>query len=171
MFKKSNKFIPVTPIYHVGPIISIDICARKPIIASCGVDKCVKIWNYFTGNCELNKCYQEKIYSIALHPSGLFMLIGFSDKLRLMSILIDDIRELKEFYIKNCNEVCFKYIYIIIIIYTYIYTLVYNNYFINYYIIINKYYLVQILFRRSYICCRKWNNNSAIFNMDIQMYR
>ncbi|ORX56083.1 WD40 repeat-like protein [Piromyces finnis] len=100
----SNKFIPVTPAYHVGPVISIDICSRKPIIASCGVDKCVKIWNYFTGNCELDKTFQEGIYSVALHPSGLFMLIGFSDKLRLMSILIDDIRELKEFYIKNCNE-------------------------------------------------------------------
>ncbi|OUM64726.1 hypothetical protein PIROE2DRAFT_8413, partial [Piromyces sp. E2] len=99
-----NQFIPVTPVYHVGPIISIDICARKPIIASCGVDKCVKIWNYFTGNCELDKSFQEKIYSVALHPSGLFILIGFSNKLRLMSVLIDDIREIKEFYVKNCNE-------------------------------------------------------------------
>ncbi|KAL6600059.1 WD40 repeat-like protein [Neocallimastix sp. 'constans'] len=101
---ESNTFIPVTPVYHVGPIICIDICARKPIIASCGVDRCVKIWNYYTGDCELDKSFQEKIFSIALHPSGLFMLIGFSDKLRLMNILINDIREVKEFYIKNCNE-------------------------------------------------------------------
>lgn len=108
---KNNKFIPVTPVFHIGSIICIDICARKPIIASCGEDRCVKIWNYYTGNCELDKSFQEKVYSIALHPSGLFMLIGFSDKLRLMSILIDDIRELREFYIKNCKEVCIEYLY------------------------------------------------------------
>jgi len=105
LFFKNNKFIPVTPLYHVGPIISIDTCARKPIIASCGVDRYVKLWNYFTGECELDKCFQENVYSVALHPSGLFILIGFSDKLRLMSILIDDIRTIKEFYIKNCSEV------------------------------------------------------------------
>ncbi|ORY40884.1 WD40 repeat-like protein [Neocallimastix californiae] len=77
---------------------------KKPIIASCGVDRYVKLWNYFTGECELDKCFQENVYSVALHPSGLFILIGFSDKLRLMSILIDDIRTIKEFYIKNCSE-------------------------------------------------------------------
>ena len=33
------------------------------------------------------------------------MLVGFSEKLRLMSILIDDIRPIKEFMIRGCREV------------------------------------------------------------------
>ena len=56
-------------------------------------------------NIELYKEFAEEAYSIALHPSGLFILVGFSDKLRLMNILIDDIRTFKEFTIRGCREV------------------------------------------------------------------
>lgn len=54
---------------------------------------------------ELYKQFQEEAYSIALHPSGLFILVGFSDKLRLMNLLIDDVRSFKEFTIRGCREV------------------------------------------------------------------
>ena len=54
---------------------------------------------------EIYKVFQEEAYSIALHPSGLFVLVGFSDKLRLMNILIDDIRIFKEIMIRGCREV------------------------------------------------------------------
>ena len=49
--------------------------------------------------------FQEEAYSVALHPSGLYVLVGFSDKLRLMNLLIDDIRPFKEFTIRGCREV------------------------------------------------------------------
>ncbi len=42
---------------------------------------------------------------MALHPTGLFVLVGFSEKLRLMNLLIDDIRPFKEFMIRGCKEV------------------------------------------------------------------
>ena len=42
---------------------------------------------------------------MALHPSGLSVLVGFSEKLRLMNLLIDDIRPYKEFMIRGCREV------------------------------------------------------------------
>lgn len=54
---------------------------------------------------ELYKEFQEEAYSVALHPTGLFALVGFSDKLRLMNLLIDDIRTFKEFTIRGCREV------------------------------------------------------------------
>lgn len=54
---------------------------------------------------EAYKEFQEECYSIALHPSGLYILVGFSDKLRLMNLLIDDIRSFKEFTIRGCREV------------------------------------------------------------------
>ena len=54
---------------------------------------------------ELYKEFAEEAYSIALHPSGLYVLVGFSDKLRLMNLLIDDIRIFKEFTLRNCKEV------------------------------------------------------------------
>ena len=54
---------------------------------------------------DLCKQFQEEAYSIALHPSGLFVLVGFSEKLRLMNVLIDDIRPFREFMIRGCREV------------------------------------------------------------------
>ena len=54
---------------------------------------------------EIYKVFQEEAYSIAIHPSGLYILVGFSDKLRLMNLLIDDIRTFKEFPIRGCKEV------------------------------------------------------------------
>ncbi len=32
--------------FHNGAINGMDICIRKPLIATCGVDKTIKIWNY-----------------------------------------------------------------------------------------------------------------------------
>jgi len=54
---------------------------------------------------ELYKEYAEEAYSIALHPSGLYVAVGFSDKLRFMNLLIDDIRTFREFAVRGCREV------------------------------------------------------------------
>lgn len=54
---------------------------------------------------ELYKEFQEEAYSVALHPTGLFILVGFSDKLRLMNLVIDDIRSFKEFTVRGCKDV------------------------------------------------------------------
>merc|ERR1719494_598157 len=86
----------------------MDVCIRKPLIATCGLDKSVRIWNYETCALELYKEFQEECYTIALHPSGLFILVGFSDKLKLMNLLIDDIRYFKEFTIRGCRECSFS---------------------------------------------------------------
>jgi hypothetical protein len=45
----------------------------------------------------------SELFSIALHPSGLYILVGFNDKLRLQNLLIDDIRTFKEFNIRGCS--------------------------------------------------------------------
>ena len=54
------------------------------------------------------KEFQEEAYSVSLHPSGLFILVGFSDKLKLFTILIDDLRPFKEFSIRGCREALFS---------------------------------------------------------------
>ncbi|XP_052776281.1 cilia- and flagella-associated protein 57-like isoform X2 [Mya arenaria] len=94
--------------FHYGQIMGLDVCARKPLLATCSMDKSVRIWNYETCNLELYREFAEEAYSIALHPSGLYILVGFSDKLRLMNLLIDDIRTFKEFTIRGCRECAFS---------------------------------------------------------------
>jgi len=62
-------------------------------------------FNFVFSNLELYKNFAEEAYSIALHPSGLYVVVGFTDKLRLMNLLIDDIRTFREFPVRGCREV------------------------------------------------------------------
>ncbi|XP_047677974.1 cilia- and flagella-associated protein 57 isoform X2 [Tachysurus fulvidraco] len=95
--------------FHSGIITGLSACIRKPLVATCSMDHSIRIWNYETGVLELYKEFQEESYSVALHPSGLFVLAGFSDKLRLMNLLIDDIRTFKEFTVRCCRECVFSH--------------------------------------------------------------
>ncbi|KAK3567777.1 hypothetical protein QTP86_026459 [Hemibagrus guttatus] len=95
--------------FHSDIITGLSICIRKPLIATCSMDHSIRIWNYETGALELCKEFQEESHSVALHPSGLFILTGFSDKLRLMNLLIDDIRNFKEFTVRSCRECVFSH--------------------------------------------------------------
>lgn len=54
---------------------------------------------------ELCKEYQEEAYTVSLHPTGFFCLVGFSDKLRFISLLYEDMHVFKEFAVKKCREV------------------------------------------------------------------
>nr|CAH8853750.1 unnamed protein product [Trichobilharzia regenti] len=106
--KDTMIFEPVSQSFHNGQILGMDVCMRKPLIATCATDRTVRIWNYETNDLELTKQFAEEAFSIALHPSGLYVLVGFSDKLRLMNILIDDIRTFHEFTIRGCRECAFS---------------------------------------------------------------
>lgn len=94
--------------FHSSIITGLSTCIRKPLIATCSLDRSVRIWNFETNDLEIYKEFQEEAYSIALHPTGLYILVGFSDKLRFMTLLIDDIRTLKEFTVRSCRECVFS---------------------------------------------------------------
>ncbi|VTJ60870.1 Hypothetical predicted protein [Marmota monax] len=93
---------------HSASITGLSTCIRKPLIATCSLDRSVRIWNYESNTLELFKEYQEEAYTISLHPSGHFVVVGFADKLRLMNLLIDDIRSFKEYSIRGCRECAFS---------------------------------------------------------------
>ncbi|OWK05418.1 hypothetical protein Celaphus_00002651 [Cervus elaphus hippelaphus] len=90
---------------HSASITGLDTCIRKPLIATCSVDRSVRIWNYESNSLELFKEYQEEAYTISLHPSGHYIVVGFADKLRIMNLLIDDIRSFKEYSVRGCKEI------------------------------------------------------------------
>ncbi|XP_076149428.1 cilia- and flagella-associated protein 57-like [Alosa pseudoharengus] len=95
--------------FHSKAITGMSVCIRKPLIATCSLDHSVRIWNYETNVLELRKEFQEESHSVALHPSGLYILVGFTDKLRLMNLLIDDIRPFKELTVRGCRECAFSH--------------------------------------------------------------
>jgi hypothetical protein len=50
-----------------------------------------------------DRSFTEEAHSIALHPTGSLLLVGFSDKLRLMAVLLDDLKTVKELAIRGCR--------------------------------------------------------------------
>ncbi len=43
-----------------------------------------------------------------MHPSGFHIIVGFSDKVRAMNLLMEDLRTFKEIPIKQCREIRFS---------------------------------------------------------------
>mmetsp|Transcript_36831 Transcript_36831/g.108610 ORF Transcript_36831/g.108610 Transcript_36831/m.108610 type:complete len:1386 (-) Transcript_36831:299-4456(-) len=93
---------------HQGPITGMDICIRKPLVATVSTDRSVRLWNYVDRTCELVKHFPDEIYSVAIHPTGLQVLVGFADKLRLMTVLMEELKTVKEIGIKGCRECSFS---------------------------------------------------------------
>nr|CAH7744511.1 unnamed protein product [Callosobruchus chinensis] len=94
---------------HMGPIVALAVCRWKPIVISAGSrDRTIKIWNYESLEIELVQNFEDDIFSVTLHPTGLYAVVGFSDKLRFMTIMIDDILITKEFNIRACRLASFS---------------------------------------------------------------
>nr|XP_057910756.1 cilia- and flagella-associated protein 57 isoform X2 [Doryrhamphus excisus] len=95
--------------FHSERITDLSVCTWKPIVATCSLDHSVRIWNYETKMLEVVKEFHDQPYSVALHPTGLFLLVGFSDKLWLMGLHMDDVCTLKDFTIQSCKECSFSH--------------------------------------------------------------
>lgn len=89
-------------------ITGLDTCIRKPLIVTCALDRSVRVWNYLDRSTDIFKVFQEDALSVAFHPSGLHVVVGFTDKLRMLNVLMDDIRSYCEFAVKGCREVRFS---------------------------------------------------------------
>jgi len=95
--------------FHSTRVTGVDCCVRKPLVVTCSSDRSVRVWNFTDKSTELVKVFQEEAFSVSFHPSGHYILVGFADKLRLMNVLMDDIRTYKEFGIKACRECMFSH--------------------------------------------------------------
>lgn len=58
---------------------------------------------------ELVKKYQLNITVMTLHPSGVFVAIGFSDSLRFLQVQLDNLKVAKSFNYPNCTEIKFSH--------------------------------------------------------------
>eukprot|EP00760_Papus_ankaliazontas_P008130 PhM_4_TR13677/c1_g1_i1/m.19400 len=106
--KEDHLFEPLCQAFHSGPITGVAVCVRKPLIATCGKDRMVCIWNYNNHSREAYKVFAHEACSIAMHPSGLHILVGFTDRLRFLNLYGDDIREFKNFNVRACVDCRFS---------------------------------------------------------------
>lgn len=83
----------------------MDVSVSKPIMVTSGIDKSIRIWNYIENNVEIINYFPEPAQCVAIHPNGLYLLVGFNSTLKLMAILMDDIRPYWEHNVRGTREV------------------------------------------------------------------
>jgi WD40 repeat protein len=88
--------------------MAIDVALWKPIIATCGKDRTVRIWNAVERKIEAVHEFDEEPTSISLHPSGLYIAVGFLEKVQIIALLLDGFNLCREVSARACNLVKFS---------------------------------------------------------------
>ncbi|EIE19478.1 WD40 repeat-like protein, partial [Coccomyxa subellipsoidea C-169] len=94
--------------YHCAEVTGADACVRRAVVATCSLDRTLRVWHVHDRTSELVKQFMEDPFSVALHPGGFSVLVGFPDKLRLFTILMDNLKLVKELPVKGCTECRFS---------------------------------------------------------------
>lgn len=94
--------------FHTEPITGMDVCIRKPLIATCSTDRSVRIWNYAEPALEFMKEFDDEVQAVAFHPSGFHLIAAFNDRILMLNIFENDFVPFKEIHIKGCREVKFS---------------------------------------------------------------
>lgn len=91
------KNIPITRVeycispFHAEEITGLDCCINKPYLISCSKDKSVKVWDFLNRVQVLSKTFDENLYSITYHPSGMHALLSADSKIHHLVIHYDSI--------------------------------------------------------------------------------
>ncbi|XP_014783108.1 cilia- and flagella-associated protein 57 [Octopus bimaculoides] len=105
---ESNVFDVLVQPFHYKHITGCCVSLWKPFIATSSLDGSIKLWNHETFSLEFSKNFSEEVYSISMHPMGLFLLAGFFDRLSFMYILRDDFKPFKDINIRRCTHCNFS---------------------------------------------------------------
>lgn len=94
--------------YHSSSVIALDTCYSRPIVVSCGKDRVLKIWNYYTGVCEVSQEISEEMTCLSLHPSGSLLAIGARECINLYHVLRSSILLFQPLSCKHSSVVYFN---------------------------------------------------------------
>jgi hypothetical protein len=93
---------------QLGAIIQGDVCLSRPIFATIGMDKTVRLWNIELRAYDvMHQCAEEPM-ALSLHPTGFQVLVTFKERIRLFHILQETLRQVRELPVKNCRAVKFS---------------------------------------------------------------
>lgn len=109
---EEQKYEHLISSFHNKQIHGLDVCVKKELIATCSSDRTVRLWSFTTANqfqSELTFTSEQEAHAIAFHPSGLHLVVGFSDSVRLMNILDKQLVTYKSLLIKECREIVFSH--------------------------------------------------------------
>jgi len=95
--------------FHSRAIQGLDICIKKNHVATCSIDKTVRIWNNTSPpTLEICELFNDEAYSVAFHPSGFHIIVGFTDRVRMMNVFQKSLKSFHTIAIKGCREIRFS---------------------------------------------------------------
>lgn len=80
----------ITP-FHSDSIEGMDTCVNKPYLITCSKDKSIRLWDYQARVHVISKLFEEELYSITYHPSGMHALVSTDDKIFPLNVFYDEI--------------------------------------------------------------------------------
>lgn len=102
-------FSPLQIRYHIGPIVAIATCPRKPLLATCGgQDRTLMVWNLAKRCVIASEKLTEPVNSCSFHPSGDLLAVGTSEKLLLYSLTFDSLVLRAKWESLSCTCVSFS---------------------------------------------------------------
>jgi WD40 repeat protein len=90
----------------------MDVCLKKQIVATCSSDRTVRVWNYSAKDeliPDITMPFEEEAFSVAIHPSGFHMVVGFNDCIRMLNILQEELQEYCKIPIPGSREIKFSH--------------------------------------------------------------
>jgi WD40 repeat protein len=89
-------------------ITGIDVAMWKQVVVTCAKDRTVRVWNPTDRKLELMTEFEDDPLSLSVHPSGLYIAVAFSDKIRILSLLLEEIYLVREISARQCSLVKFS---------------------------------------------------------------
>ena len=112
LIPKRGIFSLVSDPVHSNEITSMDICKRKPYVATSSLDQTVKVWDYERRELVFLYSFPEEVHAIAFHPSGLHIAVAFSDKIQFIKLYLRKAEQTrrvwKDIMVKNCKCMSFS---------------------------------------------------------------
>ncbi|KAL1462695.1 hypothetical protein WDU94_014509 [Cyamophila willieti] len=88
--KGKEQFVPLSHKFHFGEVKNLSTCVWKPWLMTSGFsDGHVCLFNYEKNKLIFSQYFNNDIHSLAMHPTGLFCVIAFTDVCQLAYIMMD----------------------------------------------------------------------------------
>ena len=98
--------------FHSKQINGMDVCIKKPFVATTSTDRTIKVWSYTPQNgfnLEIDQLFKEEPYCVAFHPSGFHIVVGFNERIRMMNLFEKSLASYKDIQVRMCREIKFAH--------------------------------------------------------------
>ena len=101
--RQNGEFELILDNYHYDNVTGLDVCINKPILATCSLDRALVIYNYDTNVIELKQYFEDDLFGVALHPSGLYLILSTTKCLKYMCLYFNCFKVMHVLNVKSCT--------------------------------------------------------------------